>query len=178
MQGRYLARVIAGVFLAGIMAGTGQPALAQDAQESVARSVPQTANQSETGALTGDAKKGRREYKRRCRRCHPVGASAEELKKFAEAAAVDPAATLGPDMQGIYDRRAGTVETYDHSGIYVRAGKQGLHWTDEFLMKYLADPKGFLATYTGDSSAESKMIYKVEPEGHRRNLIAYLKTLK
>ncbi|SDU10820.1 c-type cytochrome [Stappia sp. ES.058] len=82
---------------------------------------------------TGDAladdpllKQGRKIF-RKCQSCHQVG--------------VDAKHRVGPYLNNIYGRRAGTLEGYRYSRAMEAAGQGGLVWTEEALSAYLEDPK-------------------------------------
>ncbi|HVJ30341.1 MAG TPA: c-type cytochrome [Gammaproteobacteria bacterium] len=71
---------------------------------------------------------------------------------------------IGPHLQGVFGRRAASIEGFDYSPA-LRAS--GLVWTPRSLEAWLANPAGFVEgttmTFTGYRSAED-----------RRDLIAYL----
>ncbi|MBL6432247.1 MAG: cytochrome c family protein [Alphaproteobacteria bacterium] len=64
---------------------------------------------------------------RKCQSCHQVGVSAKH--------------TVGPLLNDIYGRRAGTLEGYRYSRAMEAAGQDGLVWSEEALSAYLEDPK-------------------------------------
>jgi len=71
---------------------------------------------------------------------------------------------IGPHLQGVFGRRAASVEGFDYSPAL---RESGLVWTPRSLEAWLADPAGFVEgttmPFTGYRSAED-----------RRDLIAYL----
>ncbi|MEM9029096.1 MAG: c-type cytochrome [Pseudomonadota bacterium] len=115
----------------------------------------------------GDAKKGERAFKR-CAACHKVGPKARN--------------GVGPMLNDLIGRKAGTVEKYKYSKLNLAAGEAGLEWTEENLMAYLVDPSKFLKEYLKANGAadkakgRSKMVFKLRKEDDRQNVIAYLKT--
>jgi cytochrome c len=92
-----------------------------------------------------------------CRPCHHVGAGAKNA--------------LGPVLNGIIGRKAGTIEGFNYSPVNIKAGEDGWTWTEENLDKYLRDPRGAMP---GNRMA----FVGVKDDQDRRDLIAYLKTLK
>jgi cytochrome c len=70
----------------------------------------------------------------------------------------------------VLGRKAGSAEGFSYSTGLKDAGSGGLVWTEATLDKYLADPVGFVP--------RSKMAWAVRDEGQRRDLIAYIKTLR
>jgi len=75
----------------------------------------------------GDADKGEKVF-RKCAACHQVGRRAEHR--------------IGPHLNGIFGRKAGTVDGYDaYSEGLLRAGNDGLVWDLEHLEAYVENPK-------------------------------------
>lgn len=73
-------------------------------------------------------------------------------------------AKTGPNLYGLIGRTAGTVEGFRYGKSLVEAGEAGLIWDEDNFVAYLQDPKDFLQTYLDDSSARSKMSYKVRAD--------------
>lgn len=117
----------------------------------------------------GDAAKGEAVFKK-CQACHRVGPDAKNL--------------VGPVLNGVVGRKAGTVEGYKYSDINHAASEAGLVWTEDALFEYLADPTAYLKKYlTGKGAADkatgnSKMVYKLANEQERKDVIAFLSTKK
>jgi cytochrome c len=87
----------------------------------------------------------------RCRICHTVAANA--------------LSTVGPNLHGVFGRKAGSVPDYDYSAAMKRSS---VIWNDKTLAKFLRDPKAFIP---GD-----KMGFPgIDNPDAIRNLIAYLK---
>ena len=108
-----------------------------------------TALSSQAFADGGDAAKGEKVYKK-CKSCH----SLEDGKN-----------KIGPHLNAVVGRAAGSVEGYKYS----KAMKDsGLTWDEETLMAFLEKPKKFLKG--------TKMSYGgLKKEDQRHDLVAYLK---
>src|SRR4028118_1887714 len=86
-----------------------------------------------------------------CRACHQVGESAKNA--------------VGPVLNGLFGRKAGTVEGYNYSPANKNSG---LTWDEATFRDYIKDPR---AKVPG-----TKMIYAGLKDGQRiTDLIAYLK---
>lgn len=109
----------------------------------------------------GDAEAGKKDFKK-CRACHAVASADEVFFKGGKT---------GPNLYGVVGRQAGTTEGYKSGASMVAAGEAGLIWTEEQLIAYIADPKGFLKEYLDDSSAKAKMTFKMKNAG---DVVAYL----
>ena len=77
----------------------------------------------------GDAANGETVFKK-CMACHAVGDGAK--------------AKVGPVLNGLIGRTAGTVEGFKYSPAMVEAGAGGLIWDEATLTTYLKDPKGLV----------------------------------
>lgn len=106
-------------------------------------------------AADGNAKEGEDIFKA-CRACHQVGPDAKNA--------------LGPVLNGIVGRKAGSVEGFNYSPANKTAGEGGWVWTEENLNKYLADPRGAMP---GNRMAFAGL----KDEQDRADVIAYLKSL-
>jgi len=100
------------------------------------------------GAQAQDADAGKKVFAR-CMPCHTVDT---------------PQNKVGPSLQGIFGRTAGTVPGYS----YTDANKNsGVVWNVEKLNEYLKNPKAFIPG--------TKMAFAGIPkDDERANLIAYL----
>ena len=102
----------------------------------------------------GDPVAGQEVY-RKCKSCHQVGAGAKHR--------------IGPHLNGIFGRRAATLEDFRYSKALVRAGTGGLEWHADTLNAFLENPRalasGTRMSFRGIKKAED-----------RQNLIAYLRT--
>lgn len=103
----------------------------------------------------GDIKKGEKVF-RKCKACHAVGEDAK--------------AKVGPVLNAIMGKQAGTHESFEgkYSEAMIEAGKGGLVWNEEELSAYLEKPK--------DLVEGTKMSFPgLKKEEDRLNVIAYLK---
>lgn len=105
-------------------------------------------------AWAQDAENGQDVY-RQCRACHQIGPGAKNV--------------VGPQLNGIVGRKAGTVEGFNYSPVNKAAGEKGLVWTEAELSAYLADPRKYMP---GNRMA----FVGLKDEQDRADLIAYLKT--
>ena len=101
----------------------------------------------------GDPAAGEKVF-RKCRSCHQVGDGAKHR--------------IGPHLNGLFGRKAGSHEDFRYSKAMVRAGTGGLEWHADTLDTFLEKPRS-LASGTRMSFAGLK-----KPED-RLNLIAYLR---
>ena len=105
-------------------------------------------------AQEGSAEEGAEVFKK-CRACHDVGPEAKNK--------------VGPLLNGIIGRPAGTMEGFNYSDANKQAGAKGLIWTEEVMFKYLEAPLSFMPG--------TKMAFAgLKDERDRKDAIAYLKT--
>lgn len=91
---------------------------------------------------------------KKCRACHDIGDGAKNK--------------VGPILNGIIGRKAGTVEGFNYSDANRKAGADGWVWTEEKLMTYLANPR--------TAMPGNKMAFVgIKDEEDRKDLLAYLK---
>jgi cytochrome c len=67
---------------------------------------------------------------RQCQACHQVGEDASHR--------------VGPVLNDLFGRTAGSIEDFRYSNVMMEAGEEGLVWTPETLHDFLADPRGYL----------------------------------
>jgi cytochrome c len=107
-----------------------------------------------TPVLAQDAAKGEDVFKK-CSACHKVGDAAKN--------------GVGPILNGVVGRKAGTVEGFNYSDASKEAGSKGLIWSEESLLKYLENPAAFMP--------KMKMVFPgLKDEQQRKDVVAYLKT--
>lgn len=101
-------------------------------------------------ALAQDAANGEKVFAQ-CRACHQIGPTAKNA--------------VGPVLNGVIGRKAGTVEGYNYSPANKNSG---LTWDEATFADYIKDPK---AKVPG-----TKMVYAgLKDEQRIKDLIAYLK---
>jgi cytochrome c len=99
----------------------------------------------------GNETRGERLFNQQCRSCHT-------LEK-------DGASSLGPNLHGVFGRKAGTGTSYQSSEAMVQSG---IVWDDQAMAEYLRNPK---AKVPG-----SKMVYAgMRQDAQLQDMIAYLK---
>jgi cytochrome c len=76
---------------------------------------------------------------------------------------------VGPLLNDIIGRKAGTIEGFTYSDANKAAGGKGLVWSEEVMFKYLENP---LAYMPGTKMAFAGL---KDPQD-RKDVIAYLKT--
>jgi len=104
-------------------------------------------------AQEGNAEEGAEVFKK-CRACHDVGPEAKNK--------------VGPLLNGIIGRPAGTVDGFNYSDANKQAGSKGLVWTDDVMFKYLEAPLSFMPG--------TKMAFAgLKDAQDRKDVIAYLK---
>ena len=108
-----------------------------------------------TGASAQDADKGKALFNSRtCVACHTNTGTANRV---------------GPPLFGVVGRKAGSVASFP--GYSDDLKKAGFDWTPEKLDAWINDPKSIVPT--------TKMVYNgLKNEAERKDLIAYLQTLK
>ena len=104
-------------------------------------------------AQEGNAEDGAEVFKK-CRACHDVGPEAKNK--------------VGPSLNDIIGRKAGTIEGFSYSEANKSAGSKGLVWTEDVLSKYLENPLAFMPG--------TKMAFAgLKDPQDRKDLIAFLK---
>ncbi|EEX08953.1 cytochrome c2 [Ruegeria lacuscaerulensis ITI-1157] len=122
----------------------------------------------------GDPARGETLYNR-CSSCHAIIKDGEVLVKGG---------ITGPNLYGVVGRTAGTENDYLNGserlpiGMFtddmIRAGENGLVWTQENIAAYARDPIGFIQDFLNDDTARPNMSVKTK-EG-TEDIAAYLAT--
>lgn len=104
-------------------------------------------------AVANDPEAGEKIFKK-CKACHQVGADAKNR--------------IGPQLNGLFGRAAGSVDGAKYSKSMLRAGADGLVWTDKTLDAFLENPKSLVS--------KTRMSFRglKDPED-RANVLVYLR---
>ena len=105
----------------------------------------------------GDAEAGAKVFNK-CKACHKL----------------DGGKGPGPTLQGMFGRKAGTVEGFKYSADMVAAGEAGLVWNEENFLGFVEDPRDYLGKFLGKGKSSTRMIVKINKESERADLLAYL----
>ena len=104
--------------------------------------------------LIGDAAEGERVFARECASCHQIGEGAVHR--------------IGPQLNRIFDRRAGSHETFTYSRPLARMGADGLVWRLDTLEAYIENPRALVSG--------TRMSYRgLRDAGQRSDLLAYIR---
>ena len=104
----------------------------------------------------GDIAKGEKSFKK-CKSCHTIVSDEGEV--------IFKGGKTGPNLWGIAGRTAGSYDGFKYSKDMIAAGEGGLVWNEEKLVAFIADPRGFLKTETGNSKAKTKMSFRLKKGG-------------
>jgi cytochrome c len=113
-----------------------------------------------------DAAKGEIVFKT-CMACHRIGPKATNL--------------VGPVLNDLIGRQAGTVPAFRYSPLNKHAGENGLVWNEDLIFDYLADPTGFLKKFLTEKGkpelavGATLMPIKLPDAQQRKDVIAYIK---
>lgn len=101
----------------------------------------------------GDPDKGAEVFKK-CKSCHQVGDGAKNR--------------VGPQLNGIFGRPAGSLDGAIYSKSMLRAGDDGLIWTEETLDAFIENPKALIS--------KTRMSFRgISDIKERSHLLAYLR---
>ncbi|HEX2255562.1 MAG TPA: cytochrome c family protein [Afifellaceae bacterium] len=90
---------------------------------------------------------------RRCAACHAIGEGATHR--------------VGPQLNNVIGRQAGSLEDYNYSQAMKTAGEEGLVWDEETLDEFLTNPAAMIPG--------TKMVFPgLRQEEQRQAVIAYL----
>lgn len=101
----------------------------------------------------GDAERGAGHF-RQCASCHTIGEGARN--------------GIGPHLNGVFGRTAGTVPDASYSSNMIRMGDDGLIWTAETLDAYLENPRALVS--------KTRMSFRgIKDPQERADIMAYLR---
>ena len=118
-----------------------------------ALAAPTTHAQTLATAL-GNAEAGASVFNRDCAFCHQIGPEARDR--------------VGPQLNRIYDRGAGSIDGFGYSRGLSRMGVDGLVWTFDTLDAYIANPRALV-------SGTRRSYRGLQDETERHDLLAFLR---
>jgi cytochrome c len=118
--------------------------------------LPAVSALSTAAQAAGDPAEGEKVF-RTCMTCHKVGEGAKNA--------------VGPQLNGLFGRKAGTAPDYKYSAAYQSLDKV---WDEENFRVYIKDPKGV----TPGTKMAFAGIKGADADTKIDNLIAYLKQFK
>ncbi|MEJ1157687.1 c-type cytochrome [Prosthecomicrobium sp. N25] len=105
------------------------------------------------GAAAADDPANGEKVFNKCKACHAIGEGATNK--------------VGPVLNGVIGRKAGTFEGYSYSPALKKAGEEGLVLTEENIAKWVSNPKAFVPG--------NKMSFVgLQKEDEVKDVIAYL----
>lgn len=130
------------------------------AQKQSAEPASPTQTAAADAAPQGDVQAGKKVF-RKCQSCHVIDSDKNKL---------------GPSLKGILGRTAGSVDGFRYSKVFKAAAGQGLKWTDDALMAFVADPKSFVKEKIGSDKGRTRMAFPgLRKEQDVADLMAYIK---
>jgi cytochrome c len=106
------------------------------------------------GEGLGDADIGAKVFSK-CKACHQIGNGAKNR--------------VGPHLNGIFGRKAASFKSFAYSKSMVRAGVDGLIWTEETLDAFLENPKSLVS--------KTRMSFRgLKKPQARADLLAFLRS--
>ena len=115
-------------------------------------------------AAAQDPAKGKMIFNQ-CMLCHRVGPDA----KIA----------IGPVLNDVIGRQAGTFPGFHYSPLMTAAGQNGLVWSEYLIVQYIVDPTAFLQKFLTDkgkadlAKGNSLMTFKLQDEQQRKDVVSY-----
>lgn len=105
-------------------------------------------------AEIGDAEHGAKLFTLHCKACHQIGEGAQNR--------------VGPRLNGLFGRRAGSIDGFAYSKAMARMGADGLTWTLETLDPYIENPKALVSG--------TRMAFKGLDDAQKRaDLLAFIR---
>jgi cytochrome c len=118
-------------------------------------------------AHAADPAKGESEFKK-CKACHAIVAP--------DGTEVQKGGKTGPNLWGLIGRPVAAQEGYGYGESILAVGATGMVWDEASLAAYITDPAKWLKETLGDSSARSKMSFKLAKGAE--DVAAYLASVK
>ena len=111
------------------------------------------AQADEIATPIGDAEAGAEVF-RKCQACHQVGPDAENR--------------VGPHLNNVFGRKAGSVDGFDYSDSMARAGVDGVVWDIEHLDAFIENPRALVS--------KTRMSFAgIKDDTDRADLLAFLR---
>lgn len=117
------------------------------------------------GHASGDAEAGESVMKK-CKACHMIVSDDDTV--------IFKGGKTGPNLYGLNERQAGSVDGFKYGKSLVEAGEGGLVWNEEQFVNYVADPQQFLRDTLDDKKAKSKMAFKLKKAEDAANVWAFI----
>ena len=118
----------------------------------------------------GDADAGRGIFLQ-CQTCHVV-------KNDDGETLAGNIGMVGPNLYGVADAPAGSVESYPKYSPAMKAAKdKGLVWTEENMVAYVTNPNAFLTNFLEDPGARGSMPIGAPNAAAAANVSAFLKSV-
>lgn len=118
-------------------------------------------------AFAADPIKGETAFKK-CKSCHAIVAP--------DGTEVQKGGKMGPNLWGVVGRPVASQDGFTYGESILAVGATGLVWDEASLASYITDPAKWLKETLGDSSARSKMSFKLGKGAE--DVAAYLATMK
>jgi cytochrome c len=116
------------------------------------------------GHASGDAAAGEKVFKK-CKSCHMI--------VDADGTAIQKGGKTGPNLYGLYQRVAGSVDGFKYSKGLKAYRETGATWDEAKFVAWVADPSKYLTEQLGKKE-RSKMSFKLKNGDDAANLWAYL----
>jgi cytochrome c len=102
----------------------------------------------------GDAAAGEQIFEHTCNLCHQIGPGAKNY--------------VGPELNGINGRKAGTADGYDYSAAMKNSG---ITWNEDTFKKYITNPQA-------DIPGVKMLFAGLDKHSQRDNIWAYISQFK
>ncbi len=82
---------------------------------------------------------------------------------------------IGPGLQGVFGRKAGTAAGYNYSDDFKALGEKGLTWNEETFVAFIQDPHSYIAKTLSKESIKTKKLKSKMDKDEAEDLLLYLK---